>query len=66
MSHVNLDREFRLELAAMRLAASKEGGTIRADTKRLIIYWIDPDGSMDICWSAEQAMALEFDDGSYQ
>ena len=66
MSHVNLDREFRLELAAMRLAASKEGGTIRADAKRLIIYWIDFDGNADVCWSAEQAMALEFDDGSYQ
>ena len=66
MAHVNLDREFRLELSAMRLAAIKEGGTIRADTKRLIIYWIDPDGSMNVCWSADQAMALEFDDGSYQ
>ena len=66
MAHVNLDREFTSELASMRLAALKEGGTIRADTKRLIIYWIDLDGSMDVCWSADQAMALEFYDGSYQ
>jgi len=66
MLHVNLNREFDRELASMRLAAIKEGGTIRADAKRLIIYWIDPDGSMEVCWSADQAMALEFDDGSYQ
>lgn len=66
MAHVNLNCEFDYQLAAMRLAAIKEGGTIRADAKRLIIYWIDPDGNMDICWSADQAMALEFDDGSYQ
>lgn len=66
MTHVNLDKEFARRLVSMRLAASKEGGTIRSDNRRLIIYWVDADGSIDVCWSADQAMALEFDDGSYQ
>ena len=66
MTTVNLNREFTIELAAMRRAAAIDGGTIRADYKQLIIYWIDPDGNADIAWSADQAMELAFDDGSYQ
>lgn len=66
MTHVNLNAEFARQLISMRLAASKEGGTIRSDNRRLIIYWVDADGSEDVCWSVDQAMALEFDDGSYQ
>jgi hypothetical protein len=66
MSHVNLNNEFAYQLASMQRAAAKDGSTIRADYQRLTIYWVDPDGSIDVCWSPEIAMIVEFDDGSYQ
>jgi hypothetical protein len=66
MAKINLDREFGRQLKAMQLAASKDGSTIRVDNYQLIIYWIDPDGSADIAWSPDKAMAFVIDDGSYQ
>jgi hypothetical protein len=66
MAKVNLDREFSRQLVTLRLAAAKDGSTIRADNYRLVIYWIDPDGTADMAWSPDKAMAFENDDGSYQ
>ena len=66
MAKINLDREFSRQLVTLQRAAAKDGSTIRVDNYRLIIYWIDPDGSADIAWSPEKAMTVEFDDGSYQ
>ena len=66
MTKINLDREFSRQLVTLQRAAAKDGSTIRVDNYRLIIYWIDPDGSADIAWSPEKAMAFENDDGSYQ
>jgi hypothetical protein len=66
MTKINLDREFSRQVAILQRAAAKDGSTIRVDNYRLVIYWIDPDGSMDVCWSPDKAMAFECDDGSYQ
>ena len=66
MTKINLDREFSRQLVTLQRAAAKDGSTIRVDNYRLIIYWIDPDGSADIAWSPDKAMSFEVDDGSYQ
>jgi hypothetical protein len=66
MAKINLDREFSRQLPILQRAAAKDGSTVKVDNYRLIIYWIDPDGSADIAWSPDKAMAFSFDDGSYQ
>jgi hypothetical protein len=66
MAKINLDREFSRQVAILQRAAAKYGSTVKVDNYRLIIYWIDPDGTADIAWSPDKAMAFVIDDGSYQ